>query len=140
MSYLPPCTEYGVTKPARGTDGFGWEAVSAISDRLVTRLSEYDLTVSSTVAGTALCPAWRSRAVKNRPISEPTNGMMNFSRWILSAASACTPIQKHPPMHIGMIMNNTRRNLYRNSKVPILMVVNRFSIALTPRSALRMPL
>jgi len=140
MYYLPPCMEYGVTNPARGIDGFGCAAVSVISALLLTKLSENDLTGSSTAAGTFLCPAWSSNAVKNRPTSEPTKGIMNFSRWMLSAASACTPIQKHTPMHTGMMMKSTIRNLYKNSQIPILIDVNLFNIALTPRKPLRKPL
>ena len=117
MAYLPPCREYGVVKPAGGMDGFGSDATSAASTCVLTNLSEYGMADPSVVAGaTCLCPAWRSRAVKNKPTAEPMNGMMNFSKWILSAASACTPIQKHPPMQIGMITKSTRRNLYQTQK------------------------
>ena len=85
------------------------------------------------MTGTTLCPAWISRAVKKMPAAEPMNGMMNFNRWILSAASDCTPIQKLAPMQTGMITKSTRRNLYTNSMAPILMVVNFLNIAHHPR-------
>ena len=132
MSYLPPCIGYGVTKPARGIDGLGIAAVSAASTCLLTSLSEYGWAASSVMGTACLCPARISRAVKKKPTAEPTKGMMNFSKWILSAASACTPIQKHPPMHIGMITKSTRRNLYTNSRTPIFMVVNRLNISQHP--------
>jgi hypothetical protein len=133
MNYLPPCKEYGVANPARGIDGFGSDAASAASICLLTSLSEYGWTDSSAAAGAAcLCPAWISRAVRKKPAAEPTNGMINFNRWILSAASACTPIQKHMPMHTGMITKSTRRNLYTNSRTPTFMVVNRLNIAQHP--------
>jgi len=132
MSYLPPI-EYGVAKPARGIDGFGSDAASAASKCLLTSRSEYGWADSSAVAGAVcLCPAWISRAVKKKPTAEPMNGMMNFNKWIFSAASACTPIQKHTPMHIGMITKSTRRNLYTNSRTPIFMVANRLNIAQHP--------
>jgi hypothetical protein len=137
MSYLPPCIEYGVAKPARGIDGFGSDATSAASRCLLTSLSEYGWAGSSVAGAGSLCPARRSRAVKKKPTAEPMNGMMNFNKWILSAASACTPIQKQTPMHTGMIIKSTRRNLYRNSTTPILIVDSLFIIVIIPKQALR---
>ena len=138
MPYLPPCIEYGVAKPARGIDGFGSDAISAVSRCLVTSLSEYGWAGSSVAGASSLCPAMISRAVKKKPTAEPMNGMMNFNKWILSAASACTPIQKQTPILTGMIIKSTRRNLYRNSTMPILTVDNLFNIIMTtPKQALR---
>ena len=137
MSYLPPCIEYGVAKPARGIDGFGSDAASVASKCLLTNLSEYGWADSSVAGAAFLCPAIMSREVKKKPTAEPMNGMMNFNKWILSAASACTPIQKHMPMLTGMITKSTRRNLYRNSTMLILIVDNFFIIMTTPKQALR---
>ena len=139
MSYLPPCIEYGVAKPARGIDGFGSDASSAASICLLTSLSEYGWAGSFASRIACLCPAMTSRAVKKKPTAEPMNGMMNFIKWILSAASACTPIQKHKPMLNGMITKSTSRNLYRNSTMLILIVDNLLNmvIAITPKQALR---
>lgn len=135
MYYLPPSMEYG--KPARGMDGFGSDTVSAGPTGLLTSLSENEAGSSAVTGASCLCPAWRSKAVKKRPTNEPMNGMMNLNRWILIAASICTPIQKHPPMHMGMIRQSTMRNLYKNSRTPIFIVVNLFNIAITPMPALR---
>jgi len=54
MPYLPPCIEYGVAKPARGIDGFGSDAISAVSRCLVTSLFEIWLGWFS-VAGAPAC-------------------------------------------------------------------------------------
>lgn len=133
MSYLPPCRKFGVANPARGIDGFGWNAASAVSDRLVTRLSEYGLAGSSAAAGAfCLCPAWMSSPVKNIPTKVPIKGKMNFRKWMLSAVSICMPIQKKPPMQTGMITKRTSGNLYMNSQMLMFTEVNLFSIALTP--------
>jgi hypothetical protein len=138
MSYLPPCIEYGVARPARGIDGLGMDASSAASICL-TSLSEYGWTGSSAAGAGSLCPAIRSREVKKKPTAAPIKGMMNFIKWILSAASACTPSQKHMPMLNGMITKSTSRNLYKNSTRLILIVDNLLNIVIeiTPKQALR---